>query len=211
MKFRRVNDTTINCIITEDDLRENGLVFQDLFSRRKEVLAFIRSVIAQAVSSEKMSFTGERIAMRLSILPDRSISLTVSDQTDDMIPEGLFGAELRETDTDSDRNDSGTDNGFEAQKEYLIRFGELLKAVQYSHTMPPENMPPSSLYYDEENREYLLCIRGTEDEGTAFERTVLSANEFGVLQTVSSGSLAHVREHCRPVLEEDALQQLRAL
>ena len=77
--------------------------------------------------------------------------------------------------------------------------------------MPPENMPPSALYYEEESGTYLLCIRGAEDEGAEFEKTVLSANEFGILQTVSAGTLAHIREHCRVVLEENALQQLHML
>ena len=36
MKFRKINETTINCIITQDDLKEHGINLDDLFDRKNE-------------------------------------------------------------------------------------------------------------------------------------------------------------------------------
>ena len=34
MKFRKINDKTINCIITQDDMKKHGINLDDLFGRR---------------------------------------------------------------------------------------------------------------------------------------------------------------------------------
>ena len=38
MKFRKINETTINCIITQDDLKKHGINLDDLFDRKKNAV-----------------------------------------------------------------------------------------------------------------------------------------------------------------------------
>ncbi len=198
MTIRRVNDNTVNCIITQEDLRENGIGIGDLFSRKREALEYIRSVIAQAASSENMNFSGDHVSMRLSVLPDHSISLTLSSK------QSMLGNEAQNA-------EENAQEGYEAEKEYHITFREILDAARYSRSLSMECLPPSGLYYDPRKEVYILCIEDPDGRDANFERAVLSANEFGNLQTVPSGTRAYVREHCRTVLEEDALAKLAAL
>ena len=55
MKFRKINDTTINCIITQDDLKKHGIDLDDLFDRRKNAVEFIRRIILKAASSVNLN------------------------------------------------------------------------------------------------------------------------------------------------------------
>ena len=39
MEFKRIDNETVNCIITEDDMDEQGITIEDLFEKRKEAKA----------------------------------------------------------------------------------------------------------------------------------------------------------------------------
>ena len=47
MKFRKINESTINCIITQDDLKKHGIDLDDLFDRKKNAVEFIKAIIAK--------------------------------------------------------------------------------------------------------------------------------------------------------------------
>ena len=70
MKFRKINDTTINCIITQDDLKKHGIDLDDLFDRRKNAVEFIRRIILKAASSVNLNIKNDYTSMRISVLPD---------------------------------------------------------------------------------------------------------------------------------------------
>ena len=38
MEFKRINKDTVTCIITEDDMDEQGIKLEDLFEKKKEAL-----------------------------------------------------------------------------------------------------------------------------------------------------------------------------
>lgn len=78
LKFRKINDTTINCIITQDDLKKHGIDLDDLFDRKKNAVEFIKRIILKAASSVNMNMKNDYTSMRISVLPDQSVSLTIS-------------------------------------------------------------------------------------------------------------------------------------
>ena len=81
MKFRRINDNTLSCIISPEDLRANGFKIDDFFERKKEAVDFIRSTVAQAAIAENFDLEGELTTMRVSVLPDHSLSLLITRET----------------------------------------------------------------------------------------------------------------------------------
>lgn len=78
MIIRRINDNTISCIITPEDLREKGFRLDDLFERKKEAVEFIRSTVLEAARQENFNLEGELTTMRISVLPDHSLSLLIT-------------------------------------------------------------------------------------------------------------------------------------
>ena len=78
MKIIRINENTISCIITPEDLREKGFRIDDFFERKKEAVDFIRSVVAQVAIAENFNLEGELTTMRISVLPDHSLSLLIT-------------------------------------------------------------------------------------------------------------------------------------
>ncbi len=78
MKIRRINENTISCIISPEDMREHGIGIDDFFERKKEAVDFIRSVVLRAALSENFNLDGELTTMRVSVLPDHSLSLLIT-------------------------------------------------------------------------------------------------------------------------------------
>ncbi|MDO5131736.1 MAG: adaptor protein MecA [Eubacteriales bacterium] len=80
MKITRINENTISCIISPEDLRANGIRLDDFFERKKEAVDFIRGIVAQAAISENFDLQGELTTMRVSVLPDHSLSLLITKE-----------------------------------------------------------------------------------------------------------------------------------
>ena len=78
MKIKRINDNTISCTITPEDLRANGFKLDDFFERKKEAVEFIRQTVAQIAISENFNLEGELTTMRISVLPDHSLNLLIT-------------------------------------------------------------------------------------------------------------------------------------
>lgn len=81
LKFRKINETTINCIITQEDMRSHGLRIDDLFEKKEEAMEFLHQVLNEAARRVGFRATGGVTSMQMSVLPDQSLSLTISEQS----------------------------------------------------------------------------------------------------------------------------------
>ena len=79
MEFKRINKDTVTCIITEDDMFEQGIKLEDLFEKKKEAMDFLHEVMKKAEEEVDYKPTGAFMPMQITVLPDHSISLTLSE------------------------------------------------------------------------------------------------------------------------------------
>ena len=79
MEFKRINKDTVTCIITEDDMFEQGIKLEDLFEKKKEAMDFLHEVMKKAEEEVDYKPTGSFMPMQITVLPDHSISLTLSE------------------------------------------------------------------------------------------------------------------------------------
>lgn len=87
MEFRRINKDTITCIITEDDMYEQGIKLEDLFEKKKEAMDFLHDVMKKAEEEVDYKPTGSFMPLQITVLPDHSISLTLSENASASISE----------------------------------------------------------------------------------------------------------------------------
>ncbi len=191
MQFRRLNDKTINCIITREDLSENGLKINDLFERRENAVEFLKQVLTRAAREEHISLTEEFTTMRISVLPDQSISLTLS----------ASGSPDAAADREND----------EDRAVYLFSFNSMRDLVRCASHISAEGKLGSSLYEDETEGVYYLIVWRGKEADEDYERQILSFNEYGTLVSAGESRIAAVREHCRLLVQDCALERLSAL
>ena len=221
MKFRKINETTINCIITQDDLKKHGINLDDLFDRKKNAVEFIRGVILKAANSVNLSMKNDYTSMRISVLPDHSVSLTISQdpavsaRTKEMtgkaaalqkdMNSGNRTAEAREN-TNAIRNHTASKSG-----TYVFQFTSIMDMAACSRMLAGEPGIRSSVYYVESTGSYYLILEKADHESPDYDSRVLSVNEFGTMVNCSDKTLAFMREHSSCILNKNAVQRISEL
>ena len=90
MKFNRVDDTRVECIISEEDLEEYGIELQDLLTKKKEAMDFLRQIIEKAEEEvDYKPMDGVIMPMQVTVTSDKTISITLSEDPDGTIQELL--------------------------------------------------------------------------------------------------------------------------
>ncbi|SHI15177.1 adapter protein MecA 1/2 [Butyrivibrio fibrisolvens DSM 3071] len=90
MKFNRVDDTRVECIISEEDLEEYGIGLQDLLTKKKEAMDFLREIIEKAEEEvDYKPMEGTCMPMQVTVTPDNRISITLSEDPDGTIQDLL--------------------------------------------------------------------------------------------------------------------------
>lgn len=215
MTFKRINDTTVNCIITPEDLNANGIKLEDLFERKEEAVKFIRGIIAHAARSENLDLSSESVSMRITVLPDQSVSLTISE--DPVAAEEMQKAlkDLQSLSEKALQEDAGQE---QKQKEispdkvrYLFRFFSMHNVIACGKFLSAGSEMKTDLLKDEEFGDYYLLVGKTEESGPDFERRVLSSNEFGTLITSNESYISFIREHTKCIIENNAVELLAQL
>lgn len=232
MKFNRIDENTINCLITQDDLVENGIDLDDLLKRTPKAMDYLRRVILEAAQAENFTITGEFTSMQVRIMKDQSISLTLSQgkRAQEIAAGnpavnalnaasaalGNGGAARQKaaarTASGSGKAGKGTagsgNNGKPKPTIYAFTFGTMADAIDCCRKVTDAAKLPSSLYFDNEEGAYYLFLSSPGDDEVKFEKTILAMNEFGTFVEVTPEEVAYIMEHKKCILKENAAAEL---
>ena len=219
MKFRKINDTTINCIITQDDLKKHGIDLDDLFDRKKNAVEFIKRIILKAASSVNMNMKNDYTSMRISVLPDQSVSLTISQDPAESakikehkdLASGSRQAGGKASEKASDRAVQKNVGNASKSGTYVFRFYSIMETLPSCRILSTCRGLESSLYFVRESGFYYLVISRDADAGEDYDSTVLRINEFADMVACSDTTLAYIREHSGCILRKRAVQQISEL
>ena len=82
MNFSRIDDETIRCLLTSEDLEENGLKLEDFFHNSEHAREFLQTVVERAKEEVGYEFAGGALAMQVSPMPENGLSITFSEKAD---------------------------------------------------------------------------------------------------------------------------------
>lgn len=80
MKFRRIDENTIRCIITEEDMQEYNVEINDFFKDRQKVNEFLHAVVERAAEEIGYEVQHGMLSMQLVPLPKNQLAITFSDK-----------------------------------------------------------------------------------------------------------------------------------
>ena len=216
MKFRKINDTTINCIITQDDMKKHGINLDDLFERKRNAVEFVRGIIVKAASTVNLNMKSDYTAMKISVLPDRSVSLTISQDPSESnrireVKEGP-AANPGSVPGAQERLSESVKNGFKpAEGIYVFRFSSFADLIRCCRMLSALYDWGGSVYSVAETGFcYLLLERGSKPD-SRYDSIILKASEFGKMLTCDERTLAYMKEHCRCIIEKNAIPRISEL
>lgn len=79
MKFQRINDKVIRCVITKEEMNNAGVDLDDLMANREKAEKFLQYVLDQAKFEVNYETNGDILNVQLSVMRDGEISMMISD------------------------------------------------------------------------------------------------------------------------------------
>lgn len=225
MRFKRISTDTVRCIITQDELKENGLDMDDFLSNNGRTEEFLRKMIEQAEQEVGFKVQGGPLTIQVAVLPENKLALTFSEKQAGNLMELLEGLRsamsnlsqaVHEKTKESENDSTGAQNSDHTKKElFLLEFADL-KSLQafckgIADDIEEQLQMNSELYLLEDENVYCLILkRGGMDEKQIC-RIMSASIEFLDAVSVQEGQVAYIREHGKAILTDHAISQMQRL
>lgn len=79
MKFRRIDDTTVRCIVSKEDMQEYGIVLEDFFKNKGKIHDFLHVVVEKAEEEVGYEPKDGMLSMQIMPLSQSTIAITFSE------------------------------------------------------------------------------------------------------------------------------------
>lgn len=223
MRFKRISTDTVRCIITQDELQENGLAMDDFLSNDGKTEEFLRKMIALAEQEVGFKVQGGPMTIQVAVLPENTLALTFSEkQTGNLMEllEGLRSAMSNLSEAVNEKAREKADEQPDAKQDekrnfYLLEFTDM-KALQafccgLAESIEDELQMSSELYQLKDEGIYCLILgRGAMDEKQLC-RIMTASIEFMEAVSADERQVAYIREHGRCILADHAISQMQSL
>lgn len=216
MKYKKINDTTVQCIISGDDMTEYGLALSDILERSEKGEEFLRDIIERAHEEVGYDIGTGNIAMQITPLRDNGLSITFTENSPASIREVLqhvkevlqgIGAEVSQM--GQQETGESVQEKKAAETERMIVFSSLHVAMRYAASIPASVSVRSHLY-KEEHAYYLILEKGRISYKN-FNRICAQAVEFGTLIAATPERIQYLEEHGDCLIRERAMSRLRRI
>lgn len=235
MRIERVDDKTIKCFLSNEELEEYEISYKDFVLRNTKAREVIEDIIEQA--EEEFGFRPPSYAFELQImvLPDQGMILTFSEKSpEDIDPgkelmeclkqvknileqkrgkkEAVSGQQENESVQEAAHGDGANKKEDEKEEQKgstiaMFSFARLRDVCNYAGMLPVDLDVLSILY--ELDGQYYLYLENKDGTYDKYSRACIQAMEFGALYGADEEKMEYVREHGACLIHEEALQKLR--
>lgn len=230
MRIERIDDKTVKCYISNEELKEYDLDYKDFITRSEKAREIVHEIMEQAV--EEVGYHPPQFAIDLQIMvvPEQGLVLTFSEK--DPLNEGgnerlrdclqemkdilqktreqITNKQLAEDGEQvplQEQPDADVKSKEKARPEFSVFAFDTLEQLGSLAAVLPTQLRVVSRVYRHRNGYYLYMARGN----AAYERyakACVQALEFGRLYSAEEESLSFLEEHAQCLIEEKALRKL---
>ncbi len=209
MKYKKINDATVQCIVSADDMAEYGLALSDIFERSERGEEFLRGIIERAHDEVGYQINGGNIAMQITPLKNDGLVVTFTDER----PADFRGMlqhikEALQSLSDELTDQEAVTKAFDDDRRMFV-FASLHQAMQYAAAIPNTYSVKSHLY--KEGEDYYLVLEKNRLSYKSFNKISAQAVEFGNLIAVSGEKLQYLEEHGECLIRNRAVSRLRRI
>lgn len=217
MKYKKINDATVQCIVSADDMTEYGLTLSDIFERNERGEEFLRDIIERAHEEVGYQINNGNIAMQITPLKDNGLVVTFTDEGPMAFKEMLqnlkevlqeFSAELAGQEEQVKSKAQQADQGFDENRR-MFAFHTMHQTMQYAATIPNTYSVKSHLY--KEGEVYYLVLEKNRLSYKNFNKISAQAVEFGNLIAVCEERMQYLEEHGECLIRDRAVSKLRRI
>lgn len=231
MRIERVDDKTVKCFLSNEELEEYNIDYKDFVLRSDKAKEIVKEIIEQA--EEEVGYKPPQFAFDLQImmLPDKGLVLTFSEKEPfdvkdgDQILEYLKEMKdiIKRTREKIENNSgnvqaSGQDKGESEEKKdqpaqnvrpgcAVFAFDNIGSLMEYATAMPKGLRVGSELYKMDDI--YYLYLTKDSAAYERYSRACIQAMEFGGLYAADEERITLLKEHGECLIAVKALKKLR--
>ena len=237
MKIERIDDKTVKCFLSNEELEEYEIDYKDFVVRSEKAKEVVQEIIEQA--EEEVGYKPPKYAFDLQIMmvPDEGLMLVFSEKEP---LENKNGAQLLQAlqemkrvfeekkaeinanleksaqaeeaseNAKNGKGKKGKKGAAEAQKPQfaIFAFRNIGRVLAYAAVLPANLRIDSTLYRLEDGTCYVYVQKG----GASYERysrACIQAMEFAALYAADEQKIRYLEEHGECLIREKALRKLR--
>ena len=236
MTFERIDDTTLRCILTEEDLEERGFGLNDFLKNPYKIHGFLREMIETAALEFDMEIKEGMLALQVAPLPNNELAITFSieDEKDEgandmasqirkmigsaMAKAGISdfnnGGMKQETEQ-SQKNEKAEKQEEKPEKKKMFtaayRFKDYEAVEKFALHAKTEGLMKTLLYRSYDKEEYLFVIQQGKETIEKTRSMCLLISEYAQIVSADENYLAYLNEHYQLIMKEHVIQTLQAM
>ena len=234
MKIERIDDKTVKCFLSNEELEEYDIDYKDFVTRSEKAKEVVQEIIEQA--EEEVGYKPPKYAFDLQImmLPDEGLVLVFSEKEP---LENKSGAQLlqalqemkrvfeekkaeisatlekqarEEAERNAGKGRKGKEKTGEAAKPQfaIFAFRNIGRVIEYAAVLPANLRINSTLYRMEDGTCYVYVQKGSASY-ERYSRACIQAMEFAGLYAADEQKIRYLEEHGECLIREKALKKLR--
>lgn len=227
MKIERIDDKTVKCFISNEELEEYDITYKDFVTRSEKAKEIVEEIIEQAIAEVDYKPPQFAMDMQIMMIPEKGMLLTLSEKSpEDLKNNPMLQAYLQEmrktleehlsdlTEQVKQKEQATVGKQPENQKTEskkpdfaIFQFASIRDLSEYAKILP-RNLRVESCLYRLDGAYYLYLRKG----GASYERysrACIQALEYGVLYAATEERIVYLREHGECVIAKKAVAKLR--
>ncbi len=215
MKFSRVNESTVQCIITEDEILELGYTMDELLSNGTRTQEFMNHIMELAEEEVDFKRGNGMKTVRADIRSDHTVSLLISDRnisTEDGVKnfvKDVVSELMKQMPKPAELAAKAAKPEVTPSIVALFAFEDLDTLMRYAKQVKEDTLPENKLYKFEDC--YFLIMDMTACTEVQVRRLSALTDEYSADVFVGTEKRAFIEEHGQLILAEYALEQLRTI
>ena len=235
MTFEKIDDTTLRCILTEEDLEERGFGLSDFIKNPYKIHGFLREMIEAAATEFDMDIKEGMLALQVAPLPNNELAITFSieserEEASDMASQikKMIGSAMAKAGVSNYMNENisqeteqkaDNQNIQETEQKNVIknkfvaiyRFDSYEAFEKFALQIKTEGMLKTSLYRSQGRDEYLFVMKQGKETIEKTRNFCLRISEYAQLVSADETYLSYLNEHYQLVIKEQAVAKLQIM
>ena len=226
MKYRRIDQDTIQCIVTGDDMDERGITMGDIFERSERAEGFLRELIEEAHEKVGYEINGASLAMQITPVQDDGMIITITNEKSAGLMSFLehmrdvmallAGGQLTDEehaliDTDSESYHKEAYYPAEDQPENVrvFEFMSMSDVLDFASDGFVAGQVKSILGFADDK--YYLIVTKNRCSWANFNKLSAKAFDYANVVVDVKGKLTYLSEHGEAIIEKGALSALKKI
>lgn len=225
MRFSRIGEHTIKCIISEEEIGDLGFTLDEIMSNGERTQEFMNHIFDMAEQEFETKFDMGIKTVRADFMSDHTLSLTFSEHPSASgmmehlkdIVNGLLNSIPKEkwNEIQEAKGRMGENSDAEGETEekvnviVMFTFKDMETVIRYACQVDMNEIPENSLYKYKDT--YRLIMDLSDCEENEVMRLSVLTDEYASNLEVGADKRAFLYEHGTPILTERAIEHLKKL